>query len=98
MDKILKEAKKYYKNDINCYNAFLHGVEWRDDNLWTKFTEEIPPIYEIIIIAIKNKNKEDGIWLYDICEFYGGDYTENKNWEGKINWETPIYWIKLPKI
>ena len=47
---------------------------------------------------MKNKNKEDGIWLYDICEFYGGDYTENKNWEGKINWETPIYWIKLPRI
>lgn len=38
---------------------------------------------------------------YDFMMFVnsmGGDYTENKNWEGKINWETPIYWIKLPKI
>lgn len=61
MDKVIEEAKKYYKNDINCYNAFLHGVEWCEDNLLTKFTEEIPPLYEIIVIVMKNKNKEDGI-------------------------------------
>lgn len=24
------EAKKYYPDDINCYYAFLHGIEWSD--------------------------------------------------------------------
>lgn len=24
------KAKKYYPEDINCYYAFLHGVEWAD--------------------------------------------------------------------
>ena len=63
MDKILKEAKRYYKNNINYYNSFLHGVEWCDDNLWTKFTEEIPPLYEIIVIAMKNKNNSQSPYL-----------------------------------
>ena len=22
----------------------------------------------------------------------GGDITDNENWEGKVNWEIPIYW------
>lgn len=30
---VIIEAKKYYRNDINCYNAFLHGVEWADNNI-----------------------------------------------------------------
>lgn len=26
-EQIASEAKKYYPNDINCYDAFLHGVK-----------------------------------------------------------------------
>lgn len=63
-----------------------------------KISERFPPLQEYIIIAVKNKNKEDGIWLYDLCLFFGGDYTDNNNWEGKINWEIPIYWMEIPKI
>lgn len=28
-EQIIAEAKKHY-DDINCFNAFLHGVEWAD--------------------------------------------------------------------
>lgn len=34
---VIIEAKKYYRNDIKCYDAFLHGVEWVEEqiaNLW----------------------------------------------------------------
>ena len=47
---------------------------------------------------MKNKNKEDGIWLYDLCKFFGGDYTDNNNWEEKVNWEKPIYWTPIPNL
>ena len=36
------EAKKYYRNDINCYDAFLHGVEWVEEqiaNVWHDVSE-----------------------------------------------------------
>lgn len=37
------EAKKYYRNDIKCYDAFLHGVEWAEEhpiNPWHDASEE----------------------------------------------------------
>lgn len=37
------EAKKYYPDDINCYYAFLHGVEWEVKhpvNVWHNASEE----------------------------------------------------------
>ena len=49
---------------------------------------------------MRNKNMGDaGIWLYDVCYYVGGDITDNDNWEGKHNWEIPIYWayIEEPK-
>ena len=81
--------------------GFQAGAQWADDNPkspWTKFTEKFPPQQEPIIIAMKNKNKEDGIWLYDLCKFFGGDYTDNNNWEEKVNWEIPIYWMPIPNL
>lgn len=38
------EAKKYYRNDIKCYDAFLHGVEWVEEqiaNVW--HDASVPP-------------------------------------------------------
>ena len=44
-EQIITEAKKHYFGDINCYNAFLHGVEWADlhpdlSALWHPASEE----------------------------------------------------------
>lgn len=68
---------------------------------WIKFTEQLPPYNGTeILIAMRNKNMgDDGIWLYDVCYYVGGDITDNDNWEGKNNWETLLYWsyINEPK-
>ena len=42
-EQIISEAKKHYYDDINCHNAFLHGVEWADEhpaNMWHDVSEE----------------------------------------------------------
>ena len=31
-EKIIREAKSYYSNNIKCYDAFLHGAQWADNN------------------------------------------------------------------
>ena len=41
-DKIISEAKKYYKDDINCYDAFLYGVEFAEDNQWISVKDDLP--------------------------------------------------------
>lgn len=63
---------------------------------WIKFTEMLPPKHKDILIAMRNKNMGDcGIWLYDDCFYLGGDISDNDNWEGKTNWELPIYWCLI---
>ena len=42
-EQIISEAKKHYYDDINCHNAFLHGVEWADEHpvdVWHDVSEE----------------------------------------------------------
>ena len=51
-EQIISEAKKYYCDDINCHNAFLHGVEWADEhpvNVWHE-ASEMPKDGEWILI------------------------------------------------
>ena len=58
-EQIISEAKKYYSDSINCYNAFLHGVEWAElhpADVWHEASE-------------KPRAKE---WL--LIQFSGGDY------------------------
>ena len=73
--------------------GFEAGVQWADNNPtlpWIKFTKKIPPHQEPIIIAMKNKNKEDGIWLYDLCCYFS-----DTGWEDRINWEDVLYWAYI---
>lgn len=87
--------------EFNRNKSFEAGAKWADKHHkspWIKFAEKFPPHQKPIIIAMKNKNKEGSIWLYDLCMFFGGDYTDNKNWENKINWEIPIYWMLIPEL
>lgn len=103
-EEIIEAANKYSEyeyNESTANNGFIKGAKWADSNPkspWIKFTEKFPPQQEPIIIVMKNKNKEDGIWLYDLCMFFGGDYTDNNNWEEKVNWEIPIYWMPMSNL
>ena len=64
------EAKKYYRNDIKCYDAFLHGVEWAEEqiaNVWHDAMEE-PQEYPILC-----KDKLVNIWIeYSLYNYVEG--------------------------
>ena len=63
------EAKKYYRNDIKCYDAFLHGVEWVEEqiaNVWHDASEEPKKGEDIIALDI------DGISVSGIYKDYSG--------------------------
>ena len=56
-EQIIAEAKKHYYDDINCYNAFLHGVEWADEHpadVWHDVSEE--PIVNSTQIVYQDKS------------------------------------------
>lgn len=58
-EQIITYAKKHYYDDINCFNAFIHGVGWAElhpANVWHEAKEK-PRIKEWILV-----------------QFSGGDY------------------------
>lgn len=51
-EQIASEAKKYYSDDINCYDAFFHGVKWAGKhpaNVWHD-ASEIPNNRDRVLI------------------------------------------------
>lgn len=57
---------------------------------WISTKVRFPKEGEDVIAACKNKNKEDGIWLYDVCCYYS-----DTGWESRINWEDVLYWAYI---
>ena len=65
---VIIEAKKYYRNDIKCYDAFLHGVEWAEGqiaNVWHEASEE-PQVEKYVLIQYEEND-------YDIFSMQSGD-------------------------
>ena len=63
-EQIISEAKKHYYDDINCHNAFLHGVEWADEHpvdVWHDASEE--PRCEELLLG----ENSDGFSIYRWC-------------------------------
>lgn len=55
--------------------------------IWHNVAEETPTeIGAEVVVACRNKNKECGIWLYDLIQCWEGE------WKPRVNWETPIRW------
>ena len=53
-EQIISEAKKHYYDDINCFNAFVHGVEWAElhpANVWHEAKEK-PRAKEWLLLQI----------------------------------------------
>lgn len=60
---VIIEAKKYYRNDIKCYDAFLHGVEWAEEqiaNVWRGASEEPQGSYIVLCDGLDNRQ-----WVVD---------------------------------
>lgn len=73
---IIDTAKHFYELGLNARKSIWHNV-----------AEETPTEYgKEVIVACRNKNKEDGIWLYDLIQCWEG------KWEPRENWETPVKW------
>lgn len=58
---------------------------------WIKVTTQLPNNGEEVLIAVKNKNKPDGIWLFDLAIFTKGVGFE----ERRSTWEDILFWSPL---
>ena len=79
-----------------------YGLETKEgnsvSNRWISVNEEVPSVKnksidEMVLVMMRNKNKEDGIFLADISSFDGECWSKRHNsWEDIIAWKP----IKLP--
>ena len=59
-EQIITEAKKHYYDDINCFNAFVHGVEWAElhpADVWHDAKEK-PRAKEWILVQFEEDEYE----------------------------------------
>jgi len=54
---------------------------------WIPISEKLPSPEETVFVAVRNKNKENGIWLFDTCSH------DSMKWATRQNtWEDIVYW------
>lgn len=56
--------------------------------VWFDAKKQLPPIPdENYLIAVKNKNKEGGIWIIDYANFNSdGEWLRDNTWEDVLFW------------
>ena len=58
---------------------------------WINGKKILPDDGDKVVIAVRNKNKEDGIWLFDISIYY-----KDSGFEERFStWEDGLYWKPL---
>lgn len=73
--------------DSNTQNINIDN-NWYD---WISITKKLPPEQVDVLIRVKNKNKPDGIYLYDICRYFHKEGTWADD-ERQYTWETITDW------
>lgn len=102
-EQIKAEAKKYYSEDIKCYDAFLHGVEFAELlSPWINVEEDLPfnhkeLLYDIessifpstkLVLIRTEKNAHELSFMY----IYGYRW----NWDYELDKVT--HWMPIPEI
>ncbi len=84
------EAKRYYPDDINCYYAFLHGIEWANkhrDNVWHDASEE-PRYGEFLLAEEPNE--------FNVYKLSGQE--DNNSWELLVSAMGIIRWAYVSDL
>jgi hypothetical protein len=88
--------KAYQKAGDNAYfgAGFFSGIQFSEDYIPVK--DNLPScnngyVDEMVLVFVKNKNKEDGILLWDLSSFDGESWSKRNNtWEDIIAWR-PVF-------
>ncbi len=82
---LIKNIKHWFDDRFDNYFLGHQSIE----NTKPKWVDvkNLPNVGMEVVTACRNKNKEDGIWLYDLC------YWNGHKFEGRTNWEDVVKWI-----
>ena len=95
-EKIKAEAKKYYKENIKCYDAFLHGVEFAEDNQWISVEDDLPYNHRELI-----HNNYTTKYVLALDNGYPNVKYMSKLSDGNWHWlyaANVTHWMPIPKL
>ena len=89
-EQIISEAKKHYYDDINCHNAFLHGVEWADEHLIDVWHDasEAPNVKDAILIQFAVSG----------CDVYTLRIIDDDKWHAWCKKYGVIHWAYISDL
>lgn len=85
IDDVSKILSQYVSDTTfaDAYRAIVYYHRWR------KVSEELPPANELVVVRVRNKNKPDGIYLYDVCYID----EDTNSWGDRLHtWEDIVEW------
>lgn len=78
---------------IDAIISQIKSSRVKNKKIWHEVSKEVPTNCGAdIFVACRNKNKEDGIWLYDLIHCWEG------KWEPRVNWEDPVMWAYVDDL
>lgn len=78
----------WFKDEFDNY--FLGSQNTEDTTPKWVDVKQLPDYGITILTVSRNKNMEDGIYLYDICHWTGKEFEHRTLWEDVIGW-IPLY-------
>lgn len=89
LDDVIDDVSKIlpqYVSDTTFADAYRAIVYY---HRWRKVSEELPPANELVVVRVRNKNKPDGIYLYDVCYID----EDTNSWGNRLHtWEDIVEW------
>jgi hypothetical protein len=83
-------------SQFNNFEVPCQSSTQKTQNEWISVKKSLPSVKNgyvdtLVLIRVKNKNKEDGIYLKDVCAFDGEEWSKRYH-----TWEDITDWMPIP--
>lgn len=85
VDNLIYNIGYWFNDEFDNYFIGQQSIE-NSKPKWID-VKKLPNYGLHVLTACRNKNKPDGIWLYEVCYWTGEEF------EGRTNWEDIVKWI-----
>lgn len=87
-ESLITECGEYTEQTV--FQAYIDGATDEHEVLtkWIDVRTKLPDTDREVLVRCRNKNKPDGIWVYDLCCYYSETGWENRayTWEDIVEW------------
>lgn len=84
VDNLMYNITYWFNDEFDNYFLGHQSIE-NSKHKWIDI-KKLPNYGLYVLTACQNKNKPDGIWLYEVCYWTGEEFKGRTNWEDIVKW------------